>query len=166
MRHSIGLRACLISGLCLLLTGTAATALGTGTAGAALDTAKASVRPGPPELVIGADRDGGRVRLILGQTLEVRLDGNPTTGYTWDVARVDPRVLRRDGGVTYTPAPLPHPRVGSGGTFAARFTAVRRGETTLTLVYHRRFEAGSPARTFTAHITVCHRGLPPWLHID
>jgi inhibitor of cysteine peptidase len=128
-----------------LLTG------GCGTSG------RANAAPDRPaaarDVTIGADRDGGQVPLRRGQTLTVRLAGDPGTGYGWVVKHAATRILAPYGGVTFAPAAAPRP--GAGGLFSARFRAARRGETWLRLAYHRPFEpAKPPAATFAVHVMV------------
>jgi inhibitor of cysteine peptidase len=104
-------------------------------------------------VTIGADRDGADVPLRLGQTLTVRLAGDPGTGYGWTVKQADRRILAPYGGVTFTPAAAPRP--GAGGLFSARFRVARRGEAWLRLAYRRPFEpAKPPAANFAVHVMV------------
>jgi inhibitor of cysteine peptidase len=107
---------------------------------------------GPPGEVVLADGDDGReITLQRGQPLVIRLEGNPTTGYTWEVAEVDASVLRQVGEAEFeSESDLP----GSGGMQTLRFEAVDTGETTLLLVYHRPFETEDPLETFSLDVTV------------
>jgi inhibitor of cysteine peptidase len=105
------------------------------------------------EVTIGADRDGGQVPVRLGQTLTVRLAGDPGTGYGWAVKQADRRILAPAGAVTFTPAAAPRP--GAGGLFSARFRVAGRGGTWLRLTYRRPFDpATPPAATFAVHVMV------------
>ncbi|MDQ1336481.1 MAG: inhibitor of cysteine peptidase, partial [Thermodesulfobacteriota bacterium] len=50
------------------------------------------------------DEDLGRtVELGIGETLEVVLSGNPTTGYVWDVASLDRDILKQVGETEFKP---------------------------------------------------------------
>ena len=112
-------------------------------------------RADPPasEVTIGKNRDGGHAPLKLGQTLTVRLPGDPGTGYGWTVQKVDEKVLAPDGDVRFIPAGAPKP--GNGGVFVARFRTVRPGQTWLKLIYRRPFEPTKPpADTFAVHVMV------------
>lgn len=105
------------------------------------------------DVTIGAEHNGGHVPLRRGQTLVVRLAGDPGTGYAWTVKQVNRRVLRQDGAVTFAPSATPRP--GNGGFFTVRFTAARPGATWLRLGYGRAFgPVRPPAATFAAHIMV------------
>ena len=99
-------------------------------------------------ITIGPAANGTTIRLHPGDTLVVRLPGNPTTGYRWSASRV-PVVLRRLSS-TYVPT-LPK-RLGQGGTFVFRFAA-ERGSGTLRLIYRRPWETNkAPLRTFTVTV--------------
>jgi inhibitor of cysteine peptidase len=120
-------------------------------ASAAAPSTPAATGDATGDVTIGADRDGGHVPVRLGQTLTVRLAGDPGTGYGWAVQQADRRILAPYGGVTFTPAAAPRP--GAGGLFSARFRVARRGETWLRLAYRRPFEpAEPPAATFAVHV--------------
>jgi predicted secreted protein len=160
---SAGLGTGIAAGLCLLMSGcggggrAGATPAASAAPGAPVmaPVVQAPTAPGRPDVIADYGRNGSRVPLRLGQSLEIRLEGNPSTGNVWDLTQLDTDVLRRDTEVTYTPHPLATPRPGSGGVFTARFTAVRPGETDLRLVYHRPFDhGGTPGRTFGLHVTV------------
>ncbi len=52
----------------------------------------------PPVSVKLTDNNQGRtVELCIGETLEVELRGNPTTGYVWDIASLDKEILKQVG---------------------------------------------------------------------
>ena len=96
--------------------------------------------------------DGGQVELQGGQTLVISLEGNPTTGYTWQVDEVDEKVLRQVGDPGFEPD---SGAVGAGGVQTLRFETVTSGTTTLKLVYVRPWEEGSPPEeTFSVQVTV------------
>ena len=85
--------------------------------------------------------------------LAVRLDSNPSTGYSWQVSQVDDAVLKQQGEPQFIqPADAPP---GAGGAQVFLFTAAAGGSTTLTLVYKRSFEPNvAPVQTFTVQVTV------------
>ncbi len=114
---------------------------------------EATVMPG--DVALGAEDDGSEVELAAGQTLEVTLESNPTTGYGWEVSEVDGAVLAQEGEAQFQEAPTEGEQVvGAGGVQTFRFTA-SPGETTLTLVYRRPWEKDvDPLETFTVHVTV------------
>ena len=87
-------------------------------------------------------KDAGRtVTLRTGDSVEVALAGNPTTGFSWQVASAGDPVLHADG----EPAFKPDSRlIGSGGTATRRFRAVAPGTATLRLEYRRPWEKDVP----------------------
>ena len=68
----------------------------------------------PPEQVnLVASDNGENVSLFAGQELIIQLDGNPTTGYTWETKDLDTNLFRQVGDVQFTSS---NPKlVGSGG---------------------------------------------------
>ncbi|MRR29915.1 hypothetical protein EG834_06260 [bacterium] len=84
------------------------------------------------------------------------IDGNPTTGYTWEVESVDENVLKPAGKADYsTDFRLRPGMTGVGGTYKFKFTAVSAGSTTLKLKYWRSFEPENPpVETFEVTVNV------------
>jgi inhibitor of cysteine peptidase len=83
---------------------------------------------------------GTRQSLTVGDVLELRLPGNPTTGYTWQVTAL-PSQLQQQG--------LPvHRRdsqmLGAGGVTSFIFSTTTPGDATLELVYRRPWEQNTP----------------------
>ena len=160
---SIGLGIGLATGALVLIVGVggvagAAPAAQAALAGpASIPAADFAVAPvsalAPADATIGSAQDGATIPLTLGQTLAVNLAGNATTGFDWKLQGVDRTILHPDGDVTYTPTGYDPPLTGSGGIFTARFTAVRAGETLVSLVYVRPFES-HPAKPFFVHVVV------------
>jgi len=90
-----------------------------------------------------------RVTIDSGQVLEVRLEGNPTTGYTWEIAEVGvvelvDRSHRSTGDAE-----------GSPGVTTLVFEPTTAGTGDLVLIYHRSWEEDiEPLETRTITITV------------
>jgi len=98
-----------------------------------------------------SEDDGDQVMLDVGQTLAISLEGNPTTGYTWEAAELDEGVLEQ-GETEYKASSK---AIGAGGTETLQFKAIRAGEVALQLVYHRPWEKDvKPAKTYTLKVTV------------
>jgi inhibitor of cysteine peptidase len=95
--------------------------------------------------------DGATVDLKPGDTLILDLEGNPTTGYTWQTQALDESVLSLTGEPSYV---SDTDLVGSGGTMTFEFEAVAAGQTDLTLTYHRPWEDVDPIQTFTLSVNV------------
>jgi inhibitor of cysteine peptidase len=108
----------------------------------------------PPEQVnLVVSDNGENVRLFAGQELIIQLDGNPTTGYTWETKDLDTNMFMQVGDARFTSS---DPKlVGSGGTQTLTLKVLNAGTSTLTLIYHRPWEKDvKPAKTFTVTVTV------------
>jgi inhibitor of cysteine peptidase len=104
--------------------------------------------------VVGTLREddaGAVVEMSVGEHVVVKLEGNPTTGFTWEVAQVDRAVLVPSGEPDYE---SDSDAEGSGGTYTFRFAAVGRGEAEVVMVYRRTWEGEEPADTFTFRVLV------------
>jgi inhibitor of cysteine peptidase len=106
----------------------------------------------PDALRLTEKDSGSYVELIVGQNMQLSLDANPTTGYTWEVTQSDAGVLDQVGNMEYNPDSN---AIGSGGTMTFRFHAAKTGETTLRLIYQRPHEKDKPPlKTFEVAVTV------------
>lgn len=110
----------------------------------------------PTQVQINQAHNGVQKELARGQIMLVTLDSNSATGYSWQVAEVNPAVLRPSGDAEYKPQSASDPpRVGAGGTATFRFEAANAGATTLKLVYRRSWEKDiAPLLTYTVPVTV------------
>ena len=99
-----------------------------------------------------ATDNGGQVEVKMGDQFVIELEGNPSTGYTWEAKDLDTSIFQQIGDAKFTSG---NPSlIGAGGTLALTFKAVRAGTATLTLVYHRSWETGvDPINTFTVTVT-------------
>ncbi|MDR0250073.1 MAG: protease inhibitor I42 family protein [Burkholderiales bacterium] len=91
--------------------------------------------------------NGASIPLEVGQQLEVRLQGNRSTGHQW--VQIEPmRGMLRDASPRYE-IPLPpegsEPRVSVGGTEIFLFTAARPGVQVLVFEYRRSWETTQEA---------------------
>jgi inhibitor of cysteine peptidase len=103
-------------------------------------------------LALEAKDDGNQITLQKGQTLTVKLEANPTTGYTWEMVEPEGAILRQAGEPEFNPD---SELLGAPGTLTLRFEAVEAGQMDLRLVYHRPWETGAePLETFTVQVTV------------
>ena len=103
------------------------------------------------DVSIGAADAGKNISLKQGDTLVVTLDGNVTTGYTWEPSQ-DISILKQIGTAEQTPDSS---KIGAPGQIVLKFQAVQAGQGKLTLVYHRPFEKDvPPAKTFSVDVTV------------
>jgi inhibitor of cysteine peptidase len=102
-------------------------------------------------ITLHASDNGTDVALKRGQDLVISLEGNPTTGYTWEAVAYDEGVLRQVGQPAFTPE---SDAVGAPGRQILRFEAGGAGQTTLQLVYHRPWEDADPEREFSVEVVV------------
>ena len=96
------------------------------------------------------DNNAGQdIETTVGETLELDLTENPTTGYRWHVVSdgkpacevVDDRFEAGQG-------------TGRGGQRIWRFRAVKAGTCEIEMAYRRAWEADAPARTFKVRVRV------------
>jgi predicted secreted protein len=99
---------------------------------------------------VGIAWNGKEIKLNSGDTLVVRLAGNATTGFRWSIVS-RPKALRL---VRSTYLTSPPGRIGQGGTFSFRLSALG-GRGTLKLAYRRPWENGKPpAQSFSIEVQV------------
>jgi len=100
-----------------------------------------------------AKDNGTAVTVKTGDTFTVKLEGNPSTGYTWEAKDLDTSILEQVGDPAFDSS---NPAlVGSGGSLTLTFKALKAGTTTLTLIYHRPWETDvAPIDTFSVTVTV------------
>lgn len=94
------------------------------------------------------------VTLAAGDTLEVILGSNASTGFNWttDAQIGDPAVVRQTNHQT---APPTGPMVGAAGTETWTFQALKAGTTTVAMDYSQPWPGGTKgAWTFRASVTV------------
>ena len=109
--------------------------------------------PQQQEVKASIGDNGREMQLKKGQTLVVTLEGNPTTGYSWEVAEpLDEQVLQQAGEAEFK---AESEALGAGGVQILRFEAVNAGQITLKLVYHRPWEEGvEPLETYSLQVVV------------
>ncbi len=103
--------------------------------------APSSATVAPDTVQIQAKDVGRTFTLRIGDRLEVALNGNMTTGYTWEPQDLDTRILQAEGEMDYT---SDNQALGASGVFRWHFKAAAAGETTLKMIYHRPFETDTP----------------------
>lgn len=110
---------------------------------------------GPKSLELNEADNGKSLRVVTGTRVFIRLRGNPTTGYRWQIADKLAEVVESAGEPDYTPDPGKPAAVGVGGTFTFEFRAARPGKAAIKLAYRRPWEKGKPpAETFTLQLEV------------
>jgi inhibitor of cysteine peptidase len=95
---------------------------------------------------------GKTIQLSTGDKLEVYLEGNPSTGYVWEVLSGQD-LLQQSSDMEFTAAS--QQLVGSSGEMRFEFEAIAAGESALQMVYLRPFERDiDPLQTYTVNIIV------------
>ncbi len=105
------------------------------------------------QVSLTAADNAGKAEVQVGGQIVITLDGNPSTGYTWEVKDLDTTMFEQVGDPSFSSS---NPGlVGSGGTLTLTFKALKAGTAPLTLVYHRPWETGvDPTDPFTVTVTV------------
>lgn len=86
-----------------------------------------------------------------GGSFSVALDSNPTTGYSWQVKRIDGSMARL---VLDEYMPASSSALGAGGKQVLTFQALKQGTTTIELQYVRPWEPDNPVRTYSINVIV------------
>ncbi len=96
-------------------------------------------KPRPPQPLL-TDLDHGKtVLLVVGETVDLHLESNPTTGYSWSSLRLPEQKVVKQTHHAYQ-GPESTLLVGAGGKEHWRFMAVAEGKTGLDLLYRRAWE--------------------------
>jgi inhibitor of cysteine peptidase len=107
----------------------------------------------PQTIAVEATDDGKQLTLKRGAILLVRLEANPSTGYSWAVIG-DPAPLVFVSS-EYEPAKPNQQLAGAPEMQVMRFTANLAGSVELKLGYRRPWKKGvAPAKTFHVAVTV------------
>jgi inhibitor of cysteine peptidase len=94
-------------------------------------------------------------KVKLGSPIELRLEGNPTTGYSWKLDSITGKSIKLDGDVQYVAGDHPEGFVGAGGTFIARFKTLSPGKGIIRMIYVRPWEKGKePAQRYVTTVIV------------
>lgn len=105
-------------------------------------------------LDINEEQNGGVVAMVANDVVRIQIEGNPTTGFTWEPEHLDNHLLAQIGERKFTPN---NNLKGGEGVFAFTFKALKPGVTHLRLIYHRSFEKDVPAaRIFDVVVDIQH----------
>jgi inhibitor of cysteine peptidase len=105
----------------------------------------------PSEIVLDDSNNGSQITLHMDQALTIRLEGNPSTGFTWEVAEINEAVLRQEGDINFE---AESDLLGSPGIQVLHFEPVDSGETDLELVYWRPWESEDPVEIYLLRVIV------------
>lgn len=95
--------------------------------------------------------NGETITLSTGEQIQIKLEGNITTGYSWQVMSLEETILAPNGEPEYQSESN---LAGAGGEFTFTFTAKSPGETHLELGYLRPWEDEAPLETFKITVVV------------
>ncbi len=131
------------------------------------DESLSQVRISDP-LVLTKNFDGKSIFLSNGQIFSVQLEGNPTTGYAWEIQDYDASLLKLIGEPLYkTSTTATVPLVGQGGSFTFSFLTLDKiGKTTLKLIYRRSWGTSAPEQEFTLNVQLTDPGSAVTLRDD
>ena len=103
------------------------------------------------KVITNADK-GGEVHLNVGDTLEVRLSANPTTGYMWYIEKESTPLMKL---VHQTQIDATEPGVGRPVVQVFTFEPRRSGDGALRLHYVRSWEKPTPNdERFEIHVVI------------
>lgn len=108
---------------------------------------------GKDVVTIDEQAAGTSVNLKVGQTLQMVLEGNPTTGYEWTLEPPMGTSLK-EGGVKVQPVTSDTNVVGAPSTYTFSFTAEQPGSTDLNFLYKRSWESSADDKTVTVTVAV------------
>lgn len=111
-------------------------------------TATSSQRA-PKTFAVARDSSGSSVKVIPGDRIEITLDANATTGYSWEY-KTKPSAIVREIRATYSPTPHPAGMTGSGGFQYYEYLVEGTGTTSIALTY--RGPSGDDGGSFTLTI--------------
>jgi inhibitor of cysteine peptidase len=104
-----------------------------------------------PPMFLNASDNNTAINATTGEFLIVTLEGNPTTGYTWEVEELNEQVLQQVGDIVSVPE---SDLMGAPSMQIATFEVVGAGNATIKMVYHRPRETDvEPVDTFTLNVT-------------
>lgn len=99
-----------------------------------------------PQKIIALSQEEGISKIVIqikkGEKFLISLDSNPTTGYSWQLAKpLDEKIIRLVSSKYKAPKTE---LVGVGGRESWTFKALGRGKTKIIFVYARPWEKGIP----------------------
>jgi len=109
----------------------------------------------PTVIDLDAANNGASLETTTGQTINITLDSNITTGYKWNlVTEPDAKVLKLLSSQYVEPGASNPPVVGAGGKEIWKFQTTGRGTASLKLAYFRPFDPGQVAKEFSVTFIV------------
>lgn len=100
---------------------------------------------------LDAQDNGQSVEVASGEKITITLEGNPTTGYSWEVSEIDAAVAELAGEPDYK---SDSKMLGSGGVYTFTFKTTAPGTTNIKLIYHRSWEDAEPEKVYEVTLNV------------
>ncbi len=95
---------------------------------------------------------GKTVELNIGDTLQISLEGNPGTGYSWIASPQDPTLLEAVGEPEFKAS---SDLLGAPGMVTMKYKAIAQGQAALRLEYRRSWETGvEPEKVYEVTVVV------------
>lgn len=92
------------------------------------------------------------IGIKIGQRLKIELEGNPTTGYLWQVTDISQKgVIEEVGKYEYL---RDSDLIGSGGVQIFSFKSLKKGTTVVSFEYKRTWETVAAAKKYNVKIIV------------
>ena len=105
----------------------------------------------PSQQVVDMNDSGSTIELAVGDSVVIRLHGNPTTGFVWLVEDYDETMIFMvDQSYTETAGG----GVGAAGLFEFEFEATRSGDADVEFQYRRSWEEKPAERVFTLRLLI------------
>jgi inhibitor of cysteine peptidase len=98
-------------------------------------------------------KDNTNIPVANGKTFVIRIEENPSTGYSWQYVIADPSIVINTED-RYIASDTTGKLVGSGGKRVLTFGATKTGTTTIKLKYLRSWEPENPANIIVYNVTV------------
>lgn len=92
---------------------------------------------GSTAVKLDASDNGRSIEVNNGDKITITLEGNPTTGYSWELSEYDAAMVEPVGEPAYD---SDSKLLGGGGAYTFTLKALAPGVTTVRLVYHRSWE--------------------------
>jgi inhibitor of cysteine peptidase len=135
-------------------SGSSDTSGGTGTSGSDASGGGGSDQQSPATLNLSAKDNGGTFVIQTGGTIVLKLESNPSTGYSWEMNDPDPEAsLLEQVGEPIFKSDNPD-LAGAGGTMTFTFKAADPGNMTVSLAYMPPAADEAPTMTFQFDLTV------------
>jgi len=104
---------------------------------------------------LSIDYSGRQIELTNGQTFNVTLETNPSTGYSWEVVELNNSIIKKIGEAVSEPNNTEKNMVGAPVMHTFQFEVINTGQTTLKIVYRRSWEKDvAPVNTFSVELFV------------